>query len=401
MKEKISLQDKFPKLVKQWDFEKNIIKPTDISYGSGRKVWWKCDVCYRSYLMRIDNRVFASQSCPFCSGNKVCAENCLGSKKPYIIPYWHPVKNGNLTPYDVMPGSTKKYWLLCPVCNLSYQRDLNSIDQNHKCPYCCGRKVCISNCLYTKLPNLIKEWHPYKNANLTPKDVTCGTDKIVWWLCLKCNESYRAKISARTILKYNCPYCAGKRVSNSNCLATKNPEIAKEWDLILNGNLTSQCVTSGSKKHAWWICPKCKSSYKSRINNRTRENNPSSCPHCVMYHKEKQAIDIIEKITQKPFKPTNTIPWLVNTKTGRRYQVDGYSVELNVILEHQGEQHCKVLKKFHPNGLSDFFYQLHKDAEKYRLCKENDCILICTYYNQTYKEIHEHILKTLVENNKI
>ena len=31
-------------------------------------------------------------------------------------------------------------------------------------------------------PDLAAQWHPTKNGELTPYDVTAGTDKSVWWL---------------------------------------------------------------------------------------------------------------------------------------------------------------------------------------------------------------------------
>ena len=31
-------------------------------------------------------------------------------------------------------------------------------------------------------PTLSKEWHPTKNANITPNDVTPKSHKKVWWL---------------------------------------------------------------------------------------------------------------------------------------------------------------------------------------------------------------------------
>ena len=36
--------------------------------------------------------------------------------------------------------------------------------------------------LATCNPQLAKEWHPTKNGDLTPFDVTCGSNKKVWWL---------------------------------------------------------------------------------------------------------------------------------------------------------------------------------------------------------------------------
>ncbi len=44
--EKNRLDKKFPKLLCEWDKEKNEnLKPEQISYGSTREVWWKCSIC--------------------------------------------------------------------------------------------------------------------------------------------------------------------------------------------------------------------------------------------------------------------------------------------------------------------------------------------------------------------
>ena len=33
----------FPEIAKEWDYEKNgDLKPTDVTKGSDKKVWWKC-----------------------------------------------------------------------------------------------------------------------------------------------------------------------------------------------------------------------------------------------------------------------------------------------------------------------------------------------------------------------
>ena len=31
-------------------------------------------------------------------------------------------------------------------------------------------------------PDLAKEWHPTKNGNITPKMISAGNGKKVWWL---------------------------------------------------------------------------------------------------------------------------------------------------------------------------------------------------------------------------
>ncbi len=37
--------------------------------------------------------------------------------------------------------------------------------------------------LATLHPDLVKEWHPIKNGDLMPEDISSGSGKEVWWLC--------------------------------------------------------------------------------------------------------------------------------------------------------------------------------------------------------------------------
>ena len=58
-----------PNILKQWDYEKNDIKPEEISHGSGKKVWWKCSKGH-SYEMTVYKKLSRAASCPVCSGHK-------------------------------------------------------------------------------------------------------------------------------------------------------------------------------------------------------------------------------------------------------------------------------------------------------------------------------------------
>lgn len=46
---KNSLYDKFPNIVKYWDYERNLVSPSHISYSSTISVWWKCADCGVSF----------------------------------------------------------------------------------------------------------------------------------------------------------------------------------------------------------------------------------------------------------------------------------------------------------------------------------------------------------------
>jgi hypothetical protein len=88
---------------------------------------------------------------------------------------------------------------------------ISSRNNGNGCPYCTGRKACFDNCLKTISPKLASEWHPTKNSNLTPRDVTPNSDKKVWWLCSKNkNHEWDAVIGSRNNGN-GCPYCSKRR----------------------------------------------------------------------------------------------------------------------------------------------------------------------------------------------
>ena len=151
-------------------------------------------------------------------------------------------------------------------------------NQNTKCPYCSGQKVSKTNNLKTLYPAIAAQWHPTKNGELTPFDVTLSSYRRVWWKCPK-GHDYDSRISHRTgKSKSGCPYCSGRRVSGENNLLSLFPEISKEWHPTKNGELKPEGVTPGSVKRVWWMC-QIGHDYESRIGSRTRKK-PTGCPHC-------------------------------------------------------------------------------------------------------------------------
>lgn len=133
------------------------------------------------------------------------------------------------------------------------------------------------NDLATLYPALAKEWHPTKNGNLKPEDVTPGSGKEVWWLCSE-GHPYLMEVNQRAKRGYGCPYCSGHRaLKGVNDLATTHPDLAKEWNYEQNGNLTPHNVTAGSRKKVWWLCEKGHA-YEQLIIKRS--NRGAACPYC-------------------------------------------------------------------------------------------------------------------------
>ena len=409
-----SLKEKNPKLAEQWHPTKNApLTPRDVSTGSHKKVWWICEKGHE-WEATIASRN-AGCGCPYCSGHRVCKDNCLETINPDLARDWHSTKNGSLTPRDVTPGSNKKVWWKCkkghewestvvnrnqgrgcphckPKTSLTELRLLtelrhffgevknrkkvhgfevdiyipsiklgievdgrywhrNKIMQDHRktaslqkngiilvrlreeglkrvskhdvffsvnqsgfeitdnilsailgnveltnelrkrmCEYS-KKRVLVNNkeylCLMAALPSplpeqnlsfnnleLAQEWHPSKNEPLTPEDVTPNSHMKVWWRCKKGHE-WKSTIGSRHA-GCGCPYCSGLLANKENCLETVNPKLAGEWHTSKNGSLTPRDVTPGSNKKVWWKCKKGHE-WESSIVNRIK---PQGCPFC-------------------------------------------------------------------------------------------------------------------------
>ena len=56
--------------------------------------------------------------------------------------------------------------------------------------------------LATLHPDLVKEWHPIKNGDLMPEDISSGSGKEVWWLCPE-GHTYSMVVNQRTKRGYS------------------------------------------------------------------------------------------------------------------------------------------------------------------------------------------------------
>ncbi len=125
-------------------------------------------------------------------------------------------------------------------------------------------------------PKLAEEWHPTKNGELTPKQVTLGSNKKVWWLCAKGHE-WQAVISQRSY-GAGCPYCSGLfAIPGKTDLTTTHPKLAEEWHLTKNKELSLKNITAGSHHNVWWRCSDCGHEWQARVYTRTKG---SGCPVC-------------------------------------------------------------------------------------------------------------------------
>ncbi|MBQ2118039.1 MAG: zinc-ribbon domain-containing protein [Clostridia bacterium] len=137
-------------------------------------------------------------------------ENSIAKKRPNLIEEWNCAKNGDLRPEAISYGSQKKVWWICKHGH-EWQSGPWSRYCGSGCPYCAGRlPISGETDLVTLYPDLVKEWHPTKNAPLTPEQITKGSHKKVWWKCANGHE-WQATVKSRTLGGCGCPECAKKK----------------------------------------------------------------------------------------------------------------------------------------------------------------------------------------------
>ena len=280
------LQTVNPELAAQWHPTKNgNLKPTEVTANSNRKVWWLYQYDDPNtgkhfefeWESSINNRN-KGRGCPYLAGKAVYyGFNDLETVNPELAKQWHPTKNGDLKPAQVAASSDKKIWWILPYDDsktgkhfeFEWQDTVNNRNKGYGCPFISGHAVWPGfNDLVTVNPGLATQWHPTKNTDLKPTQVTIGSAKKVWWFLpydvpLDCpvkhlrgkhfNFEWRAAIISRNS-GLGCPFLSGQAVWRGfNDLQTINPKLAVQWHPTKNGCLKPTQVTANSPKKVWWF----------------------------------------------------------------------------------------------------------------------------------------------------
>ena len=296
----VSLAEARPDLAKEWNYEKNgDLRPEDVSCGSNKKVWWIYHYAvpddYPVELLRGKNfdfeweaKVYARNEypgCPFLNGHSIWTGfNDLATINPELAAQWHPTKNGDLKPTQVTANSGLKVWWSLPYdipldypieplrgkhFKFEWEASIDNRNKHQSCPYLIGKAVWPGfNDLATINPKLAAQWHPTKNGDLKPTQVTANSGYKVWWLLhydipndyfiesLKGKHfdfEWESTIANRSS-GFECPFLSGRAIwPGFNDLATINPELAAQWHPTKNGNLRPTQVTANAKKKVWWF----------------------------------------------------------------------------------------------------------------------------------------------------
>jgi len=151
---------------------------------------------------------------------------------------WDDEKNGDLTIYDVYPGSKKKVWWRCDKGH-SWHAIIKNRTNGSGCPKCSRSRVGEGNDLASRieevpeLSHLKQEWMNAKNVDefgLTLSDVTPASNKNVWWKCENAGHEWEARIANR-VNGTGCPICAGRKWKTTE--AVRGVVDAADYDKVV------------------------------------------------------------------------------------------------------------------------------------------------------------------------
>ena len=254
------------------------------SIDASSNMWTRTDP--RHIHSQIDVNIERDR--PQILGYLTSIDNSLAILRPDVASKWDYVKNQDLTPDMFTVSSNEIVWWKCPDCGREWKCSINSMTRKGRfgCAECSKKHrgksftqgvVKKVGSLAETMPELSKEWHPTKNGDLTPNDITAGKFKPVWWLCPKCGYEWQASPNNRK-RGIGCPCCSGRVPKTGiNDLATLYPELLNEWDYERNTELDPRKVLPKSGKHAWWVCSVCGNHWESEIRSRV---NGHGCPQC-------------------------------------------------------------------------------------------------------------------------
>jgi hypothetical protein len=202
-----------------WDWDANTgVDPHRCGARSSHSVGWRCEVADDHRWNAPPSSVSRSLAngftgCPFCAGRRLSVTSSFAARYPAAVAMWHPTRNGDLKPEDVLAGSSVRVWWRCPAgpdhewMAAPVVLGKQSIAKGTSgCPFCAGRRPSGTNSVASHR-ELAAEWHPTRNAGLRPDQVVAGGQRKYWWRC-RVNPEHEWQASASNRVRgRGCPLC--------------------------------------------------------------------------------------------------------------------------------------------------------------------------------------------------
>ena len=205
----------------RWDYDLNGCSPKDISYSTHNKYWFKCDIHpqHKSELKNIHGFVEGYEGCMDCKQCNSIAQYILDNfPNKKLEEVWDYEKNGDLDPWNISRGSSKKIYIFCQEKDYhrSYETTSKLLLRGARCSYCGNHKVHPLDSLGQYIVDEFGEeflkiiWSD-KNT-FSPFEIKPNSTIMCWWNCPEGkHEEYRKSANNMVTLEFRCSECVKDR----------------------------------------------------------------------------------------------------------------------------------------------------------------------------------------------
>ena len=382
--------DKIEKVIKYWDYEKNVgLDPTKIYKNSNLEVYWKCENGH-SWKSKIKTKSDSGAlGCIYCD-----RKTPIITKEKELLRYWDFEKNQELNPHYMTCASNKEVYWKCKKGH-SWSMPPNHMWNGRKihCPICEKNIVSKEYNLKTEYPKVVMLYDKEKNK-IPVESIAPKTKMEVYWRCKK-GHSWKNKVQNQINIK-GCPYCEHSKTSEEYNLFALYPDLCKEWDYEKNKDIDIKKVFPQSGKKVYW---KCENGHSWKAQISTRVNNNSHCPECYKFYKSSFSEQVIYYYIKQIFKDA-----ISRYKYKNKHEIDIFIPSINLGIEYDGCYYHRNLEREIAKNKFLESEKVHlirvKEMKKNIEEKQKDNIIYCKYdYKYDFmKEVIAEIFQII--NNK-
>jgi len=268
-----------PELARQWMEKENRCPARYVSVRSCRLAQWQCPVSKgHIYVMQISTRVKLPENkcCPSCyQGPRVNLLHFVDALAQFV----RTRHNHGFDPAN-LPQAVKVLWRCTSNPDHLWYESFDRLQKrDFRCKKCSALANEKSGAKLADFPALVAQIDPIANENFDSTKIAAASHLNLHWKCSAGpDHTWQARVFHRTINNSGCPFCANKRASATNCLATIAPNIAQDFHPMLNGTNTAENIVATSSKLYWWLCRFCGHEWQMAARERTLRKR--SCPNC-------------------------------------------------------------------------------------------------------------------------
>ncbi len=374
----------------EWDHERNIgVDPATVTYGSKKKVWWKCVVCGHKWDAKPNDRS-GGHGCPECAKikniekrkEKAARNNPLPDN---LLKQIHSTLNEGIDLTKISKHSNQSIIWNCifDSNHKPWPATINNRVNGSGCPEC-GKIKQLQSYMQTRASDnplsedLIKQIHPTLNEGIDLSKISNSSGQSLIWKCLV-DENHKPWTSTPNDRSngYGCPDCGLiKQVQSLKTLsAQKNPlseDLIKEIHPTLNEGIDLSKISNSSGQSLIWKCL-VDENHKPWTATVCDRSGGHGCPACSASSGEKKVAEIL---TEKGiiFIPEYTDPSCRNKRPLPFDFAITHNGKVIAMIEYHGAQHyIPVTFGSKKKSAEEIFKGIqHRDLIKKQWCFDNN-----------------------------